>query len=80
MSIVNLFNQTVPEFIRAAGNGRNMSTGNIGNRFGWDSREAYKRLCELERRGEVVRVGVDGTDIGHSQFWNVPGAERGTKA
>jgi hypothetical protein len=28
----------------------------------------------LEERGEVVRVGAGPTDIGRTQFWNVPDA------
>lgn len=74
--LVHLFKDTVPDFIRRHGAGAPVSTLTIGSRFGWSAREAYRRLREMERNGEVRRTGVDLIDVtSFSQFWQVgPGA------
>jgi hypothetical protein len=44
MPIVQISSETIPEFIRRAGQGQNMSTGNIANRFSKHPRDMYVEL------------------------------------
>jgi len=67
--IVYLFQESIPEFLRRAGQGKAIPTTHVGTRFGWDCREARRRLEALERRGEVRRAGMGRVDVGTCVFW-----------
>lgn len=67
--VVYLFKETIPEFLRRAGQGKAVPTLHVGERFGWDCREARRHLEALERKGEVRRAGMGRVDVGTCVFW-----------
>lgn len=51
--------ETIPEFITR--HGGVASTANIAGRFGWDIRDAKRKLDALARDGEVEKLGPHST-------------------
>jgi hypothetical protein len=61
--------ESVPDFIRRHGGVSN--TCNIAARFGWDMRDARRKLSALERAGEIERAGIAPMGWGSAQNWIV---------